>query len=441
MKAVIIAAGRGERLRPVSKEKPKPLTRLLGLSLIERVIFTAREAGIREFVVVVGYRGEMIKGELGDGSRHGVVIEYVENPRWQRGNGVSVLAAEEALSGERFILLMSDHLFEPSVLTEVMGLSLDEEDSLLVVDGDPGGHINIDDATRVLVKDGAIVDIGKGLTEYNAVDCGIFSCSPGVFDALRKSIDRGDETLSGGMRWLAGEGRLKAHEISGRFWIDIDTGENLKRAEEMLCRTLIKPTDGVVSRYLNRPLSIRISKRLVETGLTPNVISLLSFLVCLASALLLSAGSHLGALFGGVLVQLSSILDGCDGEVARLKFRRSEYGAWFDAVLDRYGDAAVVLGLTYGWWSHHGGHTVWLIGYIALLGTFMNSYTAIKYDPIITEQRKAWRFGRDVRSLLIMAGALLNQLFYLLVTLAVITNLVSLRRILVLRRARAVNAA
>jgi len=436
MKALVIAAGMGRRLNSVRSNRPKPLARLLGLSLIERVILTARSASIREFVVVVGYLGSMIKEELGDGSKYGVEITYIENKDWKRGNALSVLKAREVLN-ERFLLLMSDHIFEPSVLREAKDFPLDDEEFLMVIDSTPDDYIDMEDATRVMVKDGRVVRIGKGLSGYNAVDCGIFSCPVSLFDTLQESITQGDETLSGGMQRIADKGRLKAYDLDGRFWIDIDTEEAFRKAEDLLSRALVKPTDGFISRYLNRPVSTRISRMLVKTGIKPDTISLSTFTVSLLAALLLSFGDYLHVLVGGILVQVSSVLDGCDGEVARLKFQQSDYGAWFDAVLDRYADAAVILGLTYGWWNYHGGgHIVWVTGYLALTGSLMNSYTAIKYDAVILKEREGpgWRFGRDTRSFLVMLGAIFNQLFYLLVVLAVIANFVSVRRLYLLRR-------
>lgn len=90
MKALIIAAGEGTRLNRLTEDKPKPLIQLLGLSLIERVLLTAKQAGIGEFFIVVGHLGDMIISKLGDGSRYGVEINYIENKEWQKGNGVSV---------------------------------------------------------------------------------------------------------------------------------------------------------------------------------------------------------------------------------------------------------------------------------------------------------------------------------------------------------------
>jgi len=85
MKALILAAGDGGRLGNLTKNKPKPLIQLLGLSLIERVILTVKQVGVDEFVIVIGYLGDKIKEKLGDGNRYGVKITYIENEGWQKG--------------------------------------------------------------------------------------------------------------------------------------------------------------------------------------------------------------------------------------------------------------------------------------------------------------------------------------------------------------------
>ena len=109
----------------------------------------------------------------------------------------------------------------------------------------------------------------------------------------------------------------------------------------------------------------------------------------------------------------------------------TDYGAWLDAVLDRYGDAFVIAGIIYASWISSGDIKAWLFGLVALIGTFMNSYTAIRYDSIFAERRRKHeiRIGRDVRMFLIMIGSLLNQLFYTLVALGILTNAEVIRRI------------
>lgn len=120
--------------------------------------------------------------------------------------------------------------------------------------------------------------------------------------------------------------------------------------------------------------------------------------------------------------------------MARLKFQQTDYGAWFDAVLDRYADGLIILGMVYGWWGLHGGVEIWIIGFVALIGSFMNSYTAIKYDVIFMKSKKAnIRFGRDIRLFLIMVGALFNQIYYALLILGILVNAESIRRLHLLR--------
>jgi CDP-L-myo-inositol myo-inositolphosphotransferase len=429
LKGLIIAAGRGVRLKNLTRNKP--LLPLLGLSLIERTILTAKQAGIDEFYIVVGYRGEEVKKRLGDGNRYGVKITYIENKEWRRGNGVSVLKAKEWLN-ENFILLMSDHVFESITLKDLMESKIGEDECVLVVDFVPQEYIDEKEATKVKIENDRIIDVGKKIRNYDGFDCGMFLLSPVFFEALEESIERGDETISGGVKILAEREKMRFLDIGGKPWIDIDTEDSCKKAEKMLLKGLIKPTDGPVSRYLNRRVSTRISKYLVKTNVKPNFISFLSFIVSLMAACFFTMGEYFYVLTAGLLSQFSSTIDGCDGEVARLKFQESSYGAWFDTVLDRYADAAIILGMTYGCWILNRGWETWVVGFMALIGTFMNSYTAVKYDSIFAREKKP-RFGRDTRLFLIMLGALLNQIFYTLVTLAVFTNIVSIKRLLVLK--------
>ena len=116
MKALILAAGRGRRQK--NNFHPKPLISLLGLSLIERVILTAKKSSINEFQIVIGYNGESIRTYLGNGSKYGVEIIYIFNDEWKRGNGISVLKAKNYIQ-EPFIILMADHIFDESILSQL----------------------------------------------------------------------------------------------------------------------------------------------------------------------------------------------------------------------------------------------------------------------------------------------------------------------------------
>jgi CDP-L-myo-inositol myo-inositolphosphotransferase len=408
--------------------------------LIERVIRGAFEAGADDFYVVIGYQGEQVRFFLnGLAGRMGVPITTIENDAWEKENGLSVLKARRYLR-DPFLLLMADHLFDPSIARELMAVPPDDGQIVLAVDANTSDPlIDMQDVTGVRTEDGKIVAIGKGLEDLNGFDTGIFMCTPALFDALARSQERhGDSSLSGAVRVLAAEGRARAVEINGGYWIDVDDSAGFKRAENTLLAALQqKHNDGPVSRYFNRPLSVRISRRLLKHRVTPNQISLFCFLISVAAAGLFALGGYPALLLGGLLAQFASVLDGCDGEVARLKFQSSRYGAWFDAVLDRYADAFLLFGLT---WHAYAGRThglVLLTGFLAIIGSFMVSYTADKYDGLMHRRighGKGFRLGRDSRVFLIFLGAIFNQAFLTLVVIAALMNIETIRRLIVCRR-------
>ena len=444
MKALILAAGDGGRFGNLTKDKPKPLIQLLGLSLIERVILTTKQSGINEFVITVGFLGEKIKANLGDGEKFGVKIEYIKNEEWQKGNGVSVLKAKGLLN-ENFIILMSDHIYDVRILRELVDYGLKTSVVLAVDRKEP-----LSEDTKVLEKKGMIVNIGKDIEESNCIDTGIFLCSPKIFSYIEEAVKEGKTELAHGIVKAAKDRDAEVFDItqiesyvSGMkkaikpWWVDIDRKKDLRKAEQILCKSSIKPTDGLISRLFNRPISLRISKLLLKFRINPNSISFISFIIGVLSAFFFSMGNYLSIVIGGLLAQFTSIVDGCDGEIARLKFQQSNYGGWFDAVLDRYADALIIFGMTYGYWSLHSDILIWIIGFIALIGSFMNSYTADKYDAIYIKKGKTKgfkvRIGRDTRLFLLMIGALTGQIFYTLIVIGILTNFESIRRLALLR--------
>ncbi len=434
---LILAAGRGSRLASWGVAKPR--LRLLGVPLIERVLLTAQRAGLSDFTVVTGYDGERLRKFLDDlGVRRGLHIETVVNDEWKTaGNGHSVLTAKEAFR-ESFVLLMADHLVDERLLVELQSEPLDEGTVRLAVDRDlRNPQVDLGDVTRVHTQGDFLREIGKGIERYDAFDTGCFLCSPALFPALERAAkERGDTTLSGGIQILAKEGRVRTFDIGDAFWIDVDDASAVRRAEGLLLDRLPKRTDGPVARRLNRPLSKRISRHLVRSSITPNQISLFCFGVSALAAGLFAMGGHLLLALGAVLAQLASVVDGCDGEVARLKFCESSFGGWFDAVLDRYADSILLFGLTWHAFVAHDASIVFIVGFLAIIGSFMNSYTADKYDGLMEARFKRGvgiRIGRDVRVFMIALGALFNQPFLTLSLIAGLMNVETLRRVVVAR--------
>lgn len=107
-----------------------------------------------------------------------------------------------------------------------------------------------------------------------------------------------------------------------------------RRAERALWRSLRKPQDGWTSRWINRYLSLAVSRWLLRTPFSPNQISVAILAVGLLGAYLASRGSYLSLATGAFLFQMQSVLDGCDGEVSRITHRGSKAGEWFDTIGD-----------------------------------------------------------------------------------------------------------
>ena len=342
---VILAAGEGIRLSALENGTPKPATEILGVSLGERAMLACMGAGVSHFVIVLGAQAEAVRAHFERvAARRGVVVEFVTAADWQLGNGVSALAARDRIEGVRFLLVMADHLVSSSLIQRVLRGPLGPQDVGLGVDRDTARLFDLDDAMKVFVDEGRIRRIGKQLRTWNAVDTGVFLATPALFDALEDAEQRGRYGLCDGIESLADDGQVQAIDVTGEPWIDVDTPEALREARRRLLQSLGKPgADGYVAAHLNRRLSVPISARLARTRITPTQITVISFLIALVGAACFAVGRHWTAVIGALLVQLSSVVDGCDGELARLRHLATARGGWLDTMLDRYADAAVVV--------------------------------------------------------------------------------------------------
>ena len=236
---VILAAGEGKRLSALGNGSPKPMTEILGLSLGERVMLACMGAGVHRFIIVLGSRAEAVRAHFEQVSaRRACAVEFVMAAEWQRGNGISALAARDRVRGDRFLLVMADHLLLPTLILRVLRAPLGAREVCLGVDRDTARLFDPDDATKVSVRDGLIERIGKQLRSWNAVDTGVFLATPALFDALDTAVQRGRYALSHGIETLARGGQVRAVDVTGEPWIDIDTPESLEEAERRLIRSL-----------------------------------------------------------------------------------------------------------------------------------------------------------------------------------------------------------
>src|SRR5207247_11451612 len=153
---------------------------------------------------------------------------------------------------------------------------------------------------RGRIRESVAVGLGKELAEP-AIDCGVFLLQKDVFECHRLAASRGDSSLAGAVSELAARHGLVALPISEQtWWHDVDTPEDLLAARSKLRRSLPRDGDGPVSRYLNRPISTRLSLVIASMRPSPDLLSILALLAGLAGAWLVGTGQGIA---GGVVLQ------------------------------------------------------------------------------------------------------------------------------------------
>ena len=245
---LILAAGNGSRISALSRSNPKPLVPLLGAPLLEHIVLSSCAAGIEKFVIVVGYRADMIRRWLVERPLGDVSITLIENPEYHKANGVSALAAKEELKNS-FLLLMADHIFEPRTARALLRQPLAKDEVILGVDYNIDRIFDLDDATKVQVHGHHIVDIGKDLVRYDALDTGMFLCGPALFERLEAARKDGNCSLSDGMRRLAAERKLRAFDVGDGRWQDVDTPEAFAYTESIFARDFLE--SPVLQRFVH----------------------------------------------------------------------------------------------------------------------------------------------------------------------------------------------
>lgn len=403
--AVVLAAGRSERLADVTGGGSKALVRAGGLSLVERAARTLLAAGIEHVIVVVGYQAGPVAAVVNRAAPGRVRAVFAED--WEQGNGASLAAAEPHVADEDlFLLVTTDHVFGDGAL------------DALIAAGGPGVLVDPTpdpeawaEGTRVRLREEHAVAFSKELGDPS-IDCGAFLLPRATFSAQRRAAARGDASLAGAVTELAREQPLAAIPLPhDAWWQDVDTATDLRGAARRLRRSLTKPTDGPVSRYLNRPVSTRLSMAFARLPLHPDVMSLVAFVVALAGAWSLGVGVGIA---GAVLVHAASVLDGVDGEIARLRVRASRGGALLDGVLDRLADAAILAGAAV--WSLTEGaspRTVTLVTVAATAGAMLSMATKDRVVALgIPPAPERWigflLGGRDARLLFVAVFAVLG---------------------------------
>ncbi len=230
--AVILMAGSGSRLRGSDETFLKPLVPLLGRPLISYTIEALANIGIETIHAVVGFQAAPLVAGLKRLARSDIHFHFIDNPEWQKQNGISLLVAAAHVSAP-FLLTMSDHVFDDSIV-DLLIESADFSQLNLAIDKKLNSIFDLDDAMKVRTQGDRIVAIGKTLAPYDAVDVGLFICPREIVDYLERAKRNGDCSLSDGVRLMATDDKVRGIDIGDAWWQDVDTPLMLRHAEEKL---------------------------------------------------------------------------------------------------------------------------------------------------------------------------------------------------------------
>jgi dTDP-glucose pyrophosphorylase len=246
-KAVILAAGRGTRMRELTAELPKPMIEVRGKPVLQHIVEGLRDAGVRRLLLIVGYRADAVRNFFGDGARLNIGIQY-KTQTVQDGTGRVVELARDFVTDRPFILAYGDILVDPTNYKRVVDLPDDIEAMLTVTRGEDvtkGGAVFLDDEMNLVdlrEKVQPVAGIGDAGSRdhrsrlqpfYNA---GLYAFRPSIFDftAKLKPSPRGEYELTDAIRDLAQSGKkVKALELTGE-WADVRDPEVLTKLNQSL---------------------------------------------------------------------------------------------------------------------------------------------------------------------------------------------------------------
>ncbi len=395
---------------------PAPLqATVAGIPVVERTVRMLLAEGLERVVVVMGHAS----ASLAEAARRAAPedaperVEVVRGESGSVGDGALLASAAPAVAGEQlFVVVRGDVVFTAGALSDLLRSS---GPAMLAVDA--GGGTG-----------------GGG-------DLGAFVFGPEIFGYQREAQMEGDHSLSGALRRMAAGERLATVALSpGTSCRKVTSPADARAARRMLRRSLGKASDGPVSRYLNRPLSTRLTMLLSPLRIPPGLITAVAGMLGLVAAAGLAWGQ---GLLSGLLIQTTNVVDGVDGETSRLHFRSSPRGAAIDALVDRVVDGSLVAGVALWLWPFHPSFefkvailtgTAYGWGFLALLfQRRLGGFEVTGPDRSLVMLLG----GRDSRLLILAVGtALYHPGAAVVVGWAIYLSSVA-RRLVIVRRARA----
>ena len=234
-KAVLLAAGRGTRMRELTIDLPKPMIEVRGKPVLQHIVEGLREAGARQFLIIVGYRADAVQHFFGDGSRYNIGIQYATQTV-QDGTGRVVDLARNFAGDSPFVLSYGDILVDPANYKRLVDVPHDIEAIISVTRGEDvskGGAVFVNEHMELVDLREKVKSGGPTSPWYNA---GVYAFRPSIFEftAKLKPSPRGEYELTDAIRALAQSGKkVKALELTGE-WADVRDPEILAKLNQKL---------------------------------------------------------------------------------------------------------------------------------------------------------------------------------------------------------------
>jgi len=402
---------------------------LFGLAPVERTALAFARSGVRRFLLA-GDAGAVAAAErtLRQGACRALRVR-------------SVASLVPAVGDEPFFLARTDCHYDRQLVARFVEENRGAVDSVVAVDFRPEANERGFELPRVAVwsrddERARVQRVARSLVGADGVLIGLAVATP-VW--ARAADAEGDAERA----FLHALGALGAREPVATWpvlerWQSVRRAEDLPRARREVLAGAARVGDGVIARHLNRPISLRITERLIAWPVKPWQVSVATFAMTLAAGLSFAIGH---ATTGGLLAQCASVLDGVDGELAHVRYQDSAFGGLYDALLDRVGEAAVIGGMTLYAWLMGAGALAVALGFAALAGNSLSMLVKEKYGtqfqrPWATEREGRWRWlllGRDGRLFLTLIAGLTGQVELVLAYIAVGTHVHAGARIVRIR--------
>jgi choline kinase/phosphatidylglycerophosphate synthase len=339
--ALILAAGDGTRLSPFTKDKPKVMIEIYGIPILERSLHVLKNVGVKRALIIIGYRGDVIREYLGNEWK-GMEIIYEKTDWYDDGILKSAIKGKGVIK-DRFIFLCGDTIPEE----ESLKLALAKDGQVVI----SVRNLEDDSVVAEVLENGIVQNIGmrKDLEKFNRTVAGISVNDPVFFDAIEDCVKNKIFDRPDAIKWMIRKGyKVNSFEISNDTLLEVDTFEDLKKAKRVIFEKAWKqrlPNPSFYMKIINFPISLNIVKVIAKTCITPFQITVFWLSLGIISGIL----SFLTYLkMGALLAYLCAILDAVDGKLSRLKYQKTVQGAILDTLAGRITDSTILIGYGYG---------------------------------------------------------------------------------------------